>query len=383
MAKKTIKALSYKDGKPVSLEITDGMISGVEQITAGEVSSGFYIAPGLIDIQINGYMGVDFAGQDLTVEKVKEVTRSLWKVGVTAYLPTLISANKESLLNSFSVLAQAAEDTTISSSIPGFHLEGPYISPVSGFRGAHLEKYIRKPDWNEFQELAEASKNRIRLVTLAPETEGAVPFIRKCDGEGITTALGHHNGSASEINAAVYAGAVLSTHLGNGCANTIDRHKNSFWPQLANDGLSISIIADGSHLSKEEILTFFKIKGPGKTILISDNVDLAGLTPGEYFRGGRKILLTADVVKYPEENVLAGAVATLADGLTNMMTITGCSLAEAIQMSSTNPARLVGLHDRGEMKPGKRADLILFSLENDKIRIEKTLVAGTEVYSRF
>lgn len=383
MAKKTITALSYTDGKPVSLEITDGMISAVEHIATGEVSSGFYIAPGLIDIQINGYMGVDFAGQDLTVEKVKEVTKALWKVGVTSYLPTLISANKESLLNSFSVLSQAAEDITISSSIPGFHLEGPYISPVSGFRGAHLEKYIRKPDWNEFQELAEASKNRIRLVTLAPETEGAVPFIRKCGGEGITTALGHHNGSASEINAAVYAGAVLSTHLGNGCANTIDRHKNPFWPQLANDGLSISIIADGSHLSKEEILTFYKVKGPGKTILISDSVDLAGLTPGEYIRGGRKILLTADVVKFPEENVLAGAVATLAAGLTNMMTITGCSLEEAIQMSSTNPAQLVGLHDRGEMKPGKRADLILFSLENDKMRIEKTLVAGTEVYSRF
>jgi N-acetylglucosamine-6-phosphate deacetylase len=274
------------------------------------------------------------------------------------------------------------DDSAVGKSILGFHLEGPYISPVKGFRGAHSEKYIRLPDWKEFQELRDAAQNNIKLITVAPEMEGAIQFIEKCSQTGVNVALGHHNGTAGDIEKAVLAGASLSTHLGNGCANEINRHNNPIWPQLANDGLSISIIADGAHLNKEEVVTFYKVKGTEKTILVSDAVSLAGLPPGEYISDGDTLLLTNEVVKFPAENVLAGAAQPISRCVGNVMKFTQCSLKDAIQMASANPARLIGLNDVGEIKTGKRADLILFSIENGNLVIQKTIVEGKVVYTK-
>ena len=378
----TIDALLYSNGKPVSVKISDDKISKVTALKSSAKAPQMYVAPGLIDIQINGYMGVDFADQDLTLEGIRKATRALWKEGVTTYLPTLITADRKSLNNSFSILSQALADEEIGPSIPGFHLEGPFISPEKGFRGAHLEKYIRKPDWNEFAELQQAAKNKIKLITVAPEIEGAVPFIQNCSREGVIVSLGHHNGNAEQIEKAVDAGATLSTHLGNGCANMIDRHNNPIWPQLSEDRLSVTIIADGFHLNKQEVRTFYKAKGIDRTILVSDALDLAGLEPGEYTRWERTVLLTPDVVKFPAENVLAGAAAPITTGISNIMKFTGCSLGDAIQMASTNPAKILQLNDRGEISPGKRADLILFMIENGKMVIQKTIQGGKVVYSK-
>ncbi len=267
-------------------------------------------------------------------------------------------------------------------SIPGFHLEGPYISPVKGFRGAHLEKYIREPDWDEFMELQKAANNWIKLITVAPEIEGAIPFIQNCTQAGIVVSLGHHNGNAQQINAAAIAGASMATHLGNGCANMINRHNNPLCPQLANDRISASLIVDGFHLNREEVQTFYKTKGKDKTILVSDALDLASLEPGEYIRWERTVLLTENVIKFPAENVLAGAASPLSACIGNMMKFTECSLADAIQMASTNPARLIGLDNMGEISIGKRADLVLFTIEEGKMVIQKTIVAGKVVYSK-
>ena len=378
----TIDALLYSNGKPVSVKISGDKISKVTALKSSAKAPQMYVAPGLIDIQINGYMGVDFADQDLTLEGIRKATRALWKEGVTTYLPTLITADRKSLNNSFSILSQALADAEIGPSIPGFHLEGPFISPEKGFRGAHLEKYIRKPDWNEFAELQQAAKNKIKLITVAPEIDGAVSFIRNCSRGGVIVSLGHHNGNAEQIEKAVDAGATLSTHLGNGCANMIDRHNNPIWPQLSEDRLSVTIIADGFHLNKQEVRTFYKAKGIDRTILVSDALDLAGLEPGEYTRWERTVLLTPDVVKFPAENVLAGAAAPITTGISNIMKFTGCSLGDAIQMASTNPAKILQLNDRGEISPGKRADLILFMIENGKMVIQKTIQGGKVVYSK-
>ena len=378
----TIDALLYSNGKPVSVKISGDKISKVTALKSNAKAPQMYVAPGLIDIQINGYMGVDFADQDLTLEGIRKATRALWKEGVTTYLPTLITADRKSLKNSFSILSQALADEEIGPSIPGFHLEGPFISPEKGFRGAHLEKYIRKPDWNEFAELQQAAKNKIKLITVAPEIDGAVSFIRNCSRGGVIVSLGHHNGNAEQIEKAVDAGATLSTHLGNGCANMIDRHNNPIWPQLSEDRLSVTIIADGFHLNKQEVRTFYKAKGIDRTILVSDALDLAGLEPGEYTRWERTVLLTPDVVKFPAENVLAGAAAPITTGISNIMKFTGCSLGDAIQMASTNPEKILQLNDRGEISPGKRADLILFTIENGKMVIQKTILGGKVVYSK-
>jgi N-acetylglucosamine-6-phosphate deacetylase len=309
-----------------------------------------------------------------------EATFALWKEGVTTFLPTVITRDHERLAHSFSLLAEAMDDEVISMSIPGFHLEGPYLSPVKGYRGAHPEQHIRLPDWNEFSELQEEAHQGIKLITVAPEMEGAIPFIQKCNESGVVVSLGHHNGSPEIIEQAVEAGASFSTHLGNGCANEINRHHNPLWPQLSNDGLSISIIADGSHLTKEEVRTFYKVKGPEQTILVSDALSFAGLPLGIYEKDGEIYELTSEVVKFPSENVLAGAATPVSRCIENIMKFTQCSLAEAIQMASTNPARLLGLDHLGEIAVGKRADLILFTLEDGAMVIQKTWVAGKVVY---
>ena len=377
-----IEGVLYSDEGLVSIKTTNGTISGINRLAKEADVSKMYLAPGLIDVQINGFMGVDFSGPDLTVEGIRKATKALWKAGVTTYFPTIITSDFNRMKNNFAVLAQAQKDPEIGGSIPGFHLEGPYISPLPGFRGAHLEKYIKNPDWEEFQELQRAANNGIKLITVAPELEGAIPFIRNCVANGIIVALGHHNGSAEDIMRAIDAGAKMATHLGNGCANEINRHHNPIWPQLADDRITPSIIADGFHLTKEEVRSFYKVKGPDKTILVSDALDLAGLPPGEYTRGERTLLLTPNVVKLPKENVLAGAASPISACVGVIMDFTQCTIKDAIQMASTNPAKMFSLNDLGEIEQGKKADLILFQLENNKVVIHKTFVSGKLVYAK-
>ena len=377
----------YRIIKNGTVIVRDGIIEAVvegnpELPGANEIDAkGKYIAPGLIDLQVNGFSGVDFSDKDLTIEELRKATKALWKVGVTTFLPTVITNDQKSLKKSFLILASALDDEEMGFSIPGFHLEGPYISPIQGYRGAHLEKYIRMPDWDEFAELQKAAHNRIKLITLAPEVNGVIPFIRKCRETGVVVSLGHHNGSSEIIKQATDAGASMSTHLGNGCANMIDRHDNPFWPQLADDRITATIIADGFHLNRVEVQCFYKMKGVENIILVSDALDLAGLPPGEYTRGERVILLTPDVAKFPAENCLAGAATPISTCVSNIMKFTDCSLGNAIKMASSNPARLLVLNEIGEIKQGKRADLILFTIEDGRIDIQKTVVAGKIVYS--
>jgi len=377
-----VEGIHYMNGKPVRIEIIDGKISRIKALPSKSDVPEVYLAPGLIDIQVNGYMGVDFSDQELSPEMMEEATRAIWKVGVTTFLPTVITRDQERLAKSFSLLAGSMNQETISLSIPGFHLEGPYLNPTRGYRGAHPEQYIRLADWEEFSELQASAQQGIRLVTVAPEMEGAIPFIRKCKENGVVVSLGHHNAGPEIINQAVQAGASMSTHLGNGCANEINRHHNPLWPQLSNDGLSISIICDGAHLTREEIRTFYKVKGDERTILVSDALHFAGLPLGEYEEDGVTYLLTKEVVKFPSENVLAGAVMPVSKGIGKIMEFTGCSLEEGIRMASTNPARLLGLDHLGEIKEGLRADMILFTMEDGEMDIHKTILAGKEVYSK-
>jgi N-acetylglucosamine-6-phosphate deacetylase len=375
-----IEGILYSTGKPVSIAIENGRILNIRQLSRIPEGVSHYIAPGLIDIQINGYMGIDFTNPDLTSGDLHTVTKALWEEGVTTFLPTVITNEHEHLKKCFTALSYALDDTILSMSIPGFHLEGPYISPVQGYRGAHLEKYIRLPDIGEFSEYQEAARGGIMLVAIAPEIEGSLPFIRECSESGVIITLAHHAGNAEEITRAVEEGASMSNHLGNGCANMINRHLNPIWPQLAEDRLAISIIADGFHLTREEIRSFYKVKGDMQTILISDALDLAGLPPGKYIRGEREVLLTPDVVKFPAEDVLAGAASPVTKCVGNMMRFTGCSLESAINMASRNPAREMGLNDIGEITRGNKANLILFTLDDLELNIIKTYVNGELVY---
>jgi len=384
-AQTKIEGLLYTDSKPVSVEIKDGKIVSVQPIDIlSEDTHPCYIAPGLIDNQVNGFAGVSFCfgGGDLNKEGILKATRELWKKGVTTYLPTLTTNSKEVLLRNFALLASSKNEEALHGPIAGYHLEGPYISPEDGYRGAHPLKYVHKPDWKEFMEIYEASGRNILTITIAPELEGSMEFIRKCTELGITVAIGHHNAPKAIIDEAVMNGAKIATHLGNGCANMINRHNNPLWPQLANDQLMASIICDGFHLRDEEIVVFYKVKGTEKTIITSDVTSFASLPPGEYKNEeGETIELTKEgMLRYPAQNVLYGSASPISRGVTHIMKVTGCSLGEAVQMASTNPAKLYGLTDRGSIEPGRRADLILFELGNSELTIRKTYVAGNLVY---
>ena len=384
-AQQAIEGLHYTDGKPVRVTIRDGKIESVEHIQKlSNASNDLIIAPGFFDNQVNGFAGVSFVfgKSDLTQEGILKATHELWKKGVTTYMPTLTTNSQEILVRNFAILAKAIDDDRLMGSIPGFHLEGPYINPEDGFRGAHPKRFVRLPNWDEFMEMYDAAGGHILEVTVAPEMEGAQDFIEKCTAKGIVVALGHHNGNKEQIDQAVYNGAKISTHLGNGCANMINRHRNPLWPQLANDGLTASIICDGFHLLPEEIKVFYDVKGPDKTIITSDVTSYAALKPGRYVTDtGETIELTEEgMLRYPAQNVLYGSASPITKGVGHIIEVTGCSLADAIQMSSTNQAKMFGLEDRGTLEPGKRADIILFHLNDFKVEIEKTYVKGELVY---
>jgi N-acetylglucosamine-6-phosphate deacetylase len=377
-----ITALDYRDGDPICIEIANGMIDRITPLTTPLSDDSLYVAPGLIDSQVNGYLSIDFTQENLTTDAVHTVTRALWAQGVTSYLPTLITAPVERLATNLHILAQALHDPETGQCIPGFHLEGPYISPLDGFRGAHNKDDVKNPDWDEFAKLYQAADGKILYVTLAPETDGAMDFTSHCTAKGIVVGLGHHNATAQQVHEAAGAGARISTHLGNGCANMIHRHQNPLWPQLADDRLMISLIVDGIHLLPDEVKTFYKVKGADKTILISDMTKLAGMPPGDYEWDGKQVVLTPEgMIKYPEQNVLAGASLPVRIGVENMMKFTQCSLAEAVNMASVNPAQLFGLNDRGELLPGKRADLILFKIKNGHLEIRQTILNGRVVFN--
>lgn len=379
-----IRGLHYETGKPVRVDVENGIIRGVVDVPYEDVGAKEpYIAPGFIDNQVNGYVGVDFAAEQLSPDGIRMAAEALWKDGVTTFLPTLVSGSHDALIRNLKILAQASEDPYFKGSMPGFHLEGPYISPEPGYCGCHPVQYIRRPSWKEFMQYQEAAGGKIIQVTVAPELDGAFEFIRSCRENGIVTAIGHTNATADEINLAVENGARLSTHLGNGCANLIDRRRNPLWPQLANDRLIPSLIADGHHLLPEEIKVFYKIKGPEKLILTSDVNYLRGMPPGDYMYLGSKVIMTADgLIMNPELHCLAGASLPLFKGIENMMKHAGCTLGEALNLAGRNVARVLEIADRGHLALGKRADLVLLEKKGSRLDIKRTLLKGVQVHPK-
>ncbi len=371
--------------KHVDIKVKDGKIEKIiPSDKADQDGPKLFIAPGLIDTQVNGYASISFNSEGLTVEKIQTLTKAMWKEGVTTFFPTIITNSSELIIQNLEVLSQSVEnELALSHSIPGYFLEGPYISPIDGFRGAHQKEWVRLPDWDEFKKFYTAANENIIQVGVAPEVEGAMDFIRKCHDMGIVVSLAHHNGTAAQVEEAVNLGARVSTHLGNGCANLINRHDNPIWPQLANEYLTPSIIADGHHLRKEELKVFYSVKGPDNLMLVSDATELAGMPAGEYDWNGKIVVMTEDgMLKYPAQNVLAGASFPVRMGIKNMMVLAGCSMESAVKMATSTPAKVYGLEDRGSLKEGLSADFVLFTLVDNEMVIQKTVLQGKVVYQK-
>lgn len=358
-----------------------GRIQSVEAL-GPTVDSLPFIAPGLIDIQVNGFAGMDFSDPELTPEKVAAVLPRIWETGVTSFCPTLITNTHERLMRNFRVLAQALRNyPQFARSVPCFHLEGPYISP-GGARGAHNPQYTRRPDWEEFQELQEAAGGHIGIVTLAPELPGAGDFIRRARAAGTLVAIGHTDATPEQIHRAVEAGARLSTHLGNGCPEMMHRHQNPLWAQLAIPELHASIICDGFHLPPDFVNAVLRAKTIDGCILITDAVSAATLPPGRYRTFDMEIeLLPNNKVVVVGGSMLAGSAASLNHVVDVFLRYTGVPLVDALAAATANPTRLLGRDGMcSAIAEGQPANLFMFQSECPDLGITGVYLGGEQVF---
>jgi N-acetylglucosamine-6-phosphate deacetylase len=293
---------------------------------------------GLFDLQVNGFGGVDFNAPDLTAEQVGAALERMRATGVTRALPTLITSSCEDFAASARVIAGMSDPA-----IAGIHMEGPYISPEDGPRGAHPRAHVRAATVDDFDRRQEAARGRIVLVTLAPEVPGALPLIERLVATGVRVAIGHTAATPQQIADAIAAGATLSTHLGNGCASMLPRHPNIIWEQLAADALTASLIVDGHHLPPATVKALVRAKGADRTILVTDAVAAAGSPPGRYRIGAVDCERGADGrVSLPGTPFLAGSSLTMDRAIANTVRFTGLPIEAVIRMASVSPAQYLG-----------------------------------------
>jgi len=349
------------------------------QVLGGE---DFFLTPGFIDIQVNGFAGIDFNSPAFVGDDLLPVCKALLRTGVTRFCPTLITGSQERLMRGVRQILEAYEKhALVRSMVIGIHVEGPYIAPEDGPRGAHPREYVSDPDWDEFLNLYELSRGLVRIVTVAPERPGALDFIRKASEAGLVVAIGHCAPETDEIDAAIEAGAVLSTHLGNAAHQVLLRHANYIQKQISHDGLMASIICDGTHLPDYFVKNLVRAKGKTRIILVTDAMAAAGAPAGRYTLGDLEVEVGPDrVSRLPGTPYLAGSSLTMDEAVGNCARFAGIRLVSAIAMATANPARLFDGFS-GKLEPGERADLVLFRKAGKRIHIEQVFLAGHLVFS--
>jgi N-acetylglucosamine-6-phosphate deacetylase len=363
---------------PVSNRCLQVRLEGdrIASIEPSNEACDLWISAGLIDLQVNGYAGFDFNGPGCTVESVFGVVDALSATGVTCLAPTVITASEASMTRSLRVVAEARRQyPRAAACIPLIHVEGPHISPLDGYRGAHPQEHIRPPSLDEFERWQLASGGLVGMVTLSPHFEGAAAYISELTARGVQVSLGHTHASHEQIQRAVDAGAYLSTHLGNGIAASLPRHPNPIWSQLSQDSLTASFIADGHHLPGETLKAMMRAKGLSRSFLVSDSVALAGMPAGHYTTpvGGLVELSQDGKLVLQGSSALAGATIPLAQCIGKAVRMTGFPLSDILRMATEIPGSLVG--DRGLLQVGSCADIIRFRW-TDEIVVEDVWLAG-------
>ncbi|KAB7528151.1 amidohydrolase family protein [Flagellimonas olearia] len=375
-----LRGTHFESGKGIEIHFENGVISNIVDVPSDE--SFHRIAPGLVDLQVNGYKGIDFNSGNLTKEEVAKVVQCLWEVGVTTFYPTLITNSDENIKNALRAIVEACEeDKLVNGSIGGIHLEGPFLSAEEGPRGAHPLEHIKDPDWELFKAWQEYAKGRIKLITLAPEREGTYDFIEKCAASGVLVSIGHTEATPEQIKDAVKAGARMSTHLGNAAHLNLPRHPNYIWEQLASDDLWISLIADGFHLPESVLKVFIKVK-PENSVLVSDCTQFAGLPPGTYTSHiGGAIELGKEGRLFMKKNprLLAGSAQSLVNCIDHLVNSGLVPLSVAWRMASEKPLELMNVQSYGLSENGK-VDLVVFERRSNTIEIVQTIKSGRVVY---
>ena len=342
-----ILAADFRTGATYEFTLASARLIGRRRLRA---KTDVVFGPGFLDLQCNGYAGIDFNHPATTAEQMAVAIRAMWRDGCAHVLPTLITASPERLSAQFRRLADARHgDEDVAASVSGFHLEGPFMSPQDGARGAHPLAHMREVSRKLWREWQRAADGRIALVTLAPEVRGVLPFIRQLRLENVLPALGHTMADAATISRACEAGALLTTHLGNGCPQMMHRHANPVLAQLSEDRLAASIIPDGVHLPPEIARLYRRVKGAARIVLVTDAMSAAGAPAGRYTIGDLVIEVGKDrVVRQPGSPNLAGSALTMSEAVAKYVEMTGVSLAESWEAASVRPWAL--LREAGVVK---------------------------------
>lgn len=298
---------------------------------------------GLIDLQVNGYAGVDFNDPEIDATAFDHALHAMLRAGVTTCLPTLITAPEPALAERFAALDRAVANSRLGPlMVPGFHLEGPFLNPAPGFAGCHPPTAMLPPDPALLQRLIVSLSRPILLLTIAPEQPGGMALIAWARGHGIMVAIGHSAADETVVANAAGAGATLSTHLGNALPHLLPKFRNPLIAQLAEDRLAASVIADGIHIPPAALKVLLRAKGLSRTVLVTDATAAAATPPGLYRFAGMSIEHAADgSVREPGSDVLAGSALCLDQAVRNLVGWGLADPADAIRLASANPAALL------------------------------------------
>lgn len=299
---------------------------------------------GFFDLQVNGYKGVDFSSSSLDEDKFVFACRELYETGTIGFLPTLISSSLEVYERNLKLMTRVRAHKEFKKMVPGFHLEGPFLSPEDGYRGVHPRAFIRPPDQDLYRKFQQWSGHAVKLMTLAAELPGSDRLCRYASKNGTVISLGHQKANEKQVKDLCTAGARLVTHLGNGIPHLLNRHQNPLWPSLAEDSLSATLVADGFHLPFSLLKTIFRVKGLRQTIIVSDLSPVGGLKPGEYQLWGQTVKLESNgFLHHPQSGYLAASSFTLLDAANYLLGTGLVTLPQIYKLGFLNPLHLLGI----------------------------------------
>jgi N-acetylglucosamine-6-phosphate deacetylase len=298
---------------------------------------------GLLDLQVNGFAGVDFNDAALTPGAMDRALEAMLATGVTHCLPTIITASEAELAARLRALDRAVAESRLGPlMVPGYHLEGPFLNPASGFSGCHPAEAMTAPDAGLVERLEAGLAKKILLVTVAPEREGGEAFVAAMTAAGRLVAIGHADADAATVARAAAAGAAMSTHLGNGLPQQLHKLDNPLFAQLAEDRLAAGFIADGIHLPPFALKAMARAKGPSRTVLVTDAVSAAAAPPGLYGFAGMSVEHAEDgSVRLPGTRTLAGSALTMDRAVRNLVAWGIATREEALAAAGATPRALL------------------------------------------
>jgi N-acetylglucosamine-6-phosphate deacetylase len=298
---------------------------------------------GLIDLQVNGYAGIDFNDAAIEPGALDHALTAMLQAGVATCLPTLITAPAPLLAERLAALDRAVAQSRLGPlMVPGFHLEGPFLNPTPGFAGCHPPDAMLPPDPALLHRLGAGLARPILLLTLAPEQEGGLALVAAARQQGMVVAIGHSAADAPMLARAAAAGATLSTHLGNALPHTLAKFVNPLMAHLAEDRLSASLIADGIHVPHTALKVLLRAKGLARAVLVTDATAAAATPPGIYRFAGMPIEHTVDgSVRVPGAPMLAGSALRLDQAVRNLVAWGLAAPHAAVRLAATNPAAIL------------------------------------------